>query len=78
LLLVGIAGGVPDAEFTLGDVLLASRVHDFSVSAAIEGGQSSYQQLGGPVHRDLEPMLAHRRYWGSAEAWGRCRAENAA
>lgn len=59
LLLVGIAGGVPDAEFTLGDVLLASRVHDFSVSAAIEGGQSSYQQLGGPMHRNLEPMLAH-------------------
>src|SRR4051794_31723070 len=32
LLLVGIAGGVPSDEFSLGDVLLASRVHDFSIT----------------------------------------------
>jgi nucleoside phosphorylase len=35
LILTGIAGGVPDSDFSLGDVLLASRLHDFSLSAAI-------------------------------------------
>src|SRR5262245_17540143 len=29
LVLVGIAGGVPQSEFSLGDVLIASSLHDF-------------------------------------------------
>lgn len=29
ILLVGIAGSVPDYEYTLGDVVLATRLHDF-------------------------------------------------
>jgi nucleoside phosphorylase/tetratricopeptide (TPR) repeat protein len=59
ILLVGIAGGVPDAEFSLGDVILSSRVHDFSVSAALEGGGLEFQQQGGPVHTDVERILSH-------------------
>lgn len=31
LFLVGIAGGVPADEYSLGDVLLCTRLHDFSV-----------------------------------------------
>ncbi len=59
LLLVGIAGGVPSDEFSLGDVLLANRVHDFSVSAALQGGTSQLNVGGGPVHKIVEKLLAH-------------------
>jgi nucleoside phosphorylase len=59
LLLVGIAGGVPSDDFSLGDVLLASRLHDFSVTAALEGGTSQLNVGGGPVHRIVEKLLAH-------------------
>ncbi len=34
ILLVGIAGGVPDFEHTLGDVVLSTRVNDLTVEAA--------------------------------------------
>jgi nucleoside phosphorylase/predicted Zn-dependent protease len=57
ILLVGIAGGFADADYTLGDVLLSSRVHDFAVSAALEGGVEQYQQQGGAVHRDVEKLV---------------------
>src|SRR5580692_12317595 len=33
LLVVGIAGGLPSDDITLGDVVLSTRVHDFSVEA---------------------------------------------
>ena len=64
LALVGIAGAVPDAEFTLGDVVVASRVHDYSVSAAIEDKTgrrtTEYSNQGGPMAekvRDLAKLL---------------------
>src|SRR5947209_3521543 len=33
LLVVGIGGGVPDNNFTLGDVIVSSHVHNFDVNA---------------------------------------------
>jgi nucleoside phosphorylase len=57
LLLVGIAGGVPDAEFSLGDVVLATYLHDFSFSAVKEG-KTSYEAGGGNMHRDVERFLS--------------------
>lgn len=59
ILLVGIAGGIPDVEYSLGDVVLSSRVHDFSVTAALEGGALAYQQQGGPPHIKVEKLLSH-------------------
>jgi hypothetical protein len=59
LLLVGIADGVPSNDFSLGDVLLASRLHDFSITAALQGGGSQLNVGGGPVHRIVEKLLAH-------------------
>ena len=59
LLLVGIAGGVPSDDFSLGNVLLASRLHDFSVTAALQGGGSQLNVSGGPVHRIVENLAAH-------------------
>jgi len=75
LVLVGIAGGFPDTEFTLGDVLVASRVHDFSVTAALEGRLPELDTRGGPLHRDVEKLVAYlpahdRRIvaWADAQA----------
>jgi nucleoside phosphorylase len=61
LLLVGIAGGVPSDDFSLGDVMLASRLHDFSVTAALQGGGSQLNVGGGRVHKIVEKLLAHLR-----------------
>jgi nucleoside phosphorylase len=58
LLLVGIAGAIPSNEFTLGDVLLTSRLHNFAVTAALEG-RSEFSATGGPMHQDVERLLAH-------------------
>jgi Phage integrase, N-terminal SAM-like domain/Phosphorylase superfamily len=57
ILLVGIAGGIPDNEYSLGDVLLASRIHDFAVSAALPGGSSQFNIRGGPVHPEVARLL---------------------
>jgi len=58
LFLVGIAGGLPSDEFSLGDVLLCSRYHDFAVSAALEGKSREFNVGGGSFHRDVEELLA--------------------
>src|ERR1043166_3809426 len=62
LLLIGIAGSVPDDDHTLGDVILASCVHDFSVSAIIEGSDGPVRQDfssgGGPMLPQVQTLLA--------------------
>jgi nucleoside phosphorylase len=63
LLLVGIAGAVPDPEFTLGDVLLASRLHEFAISAALQDRRSKYEQTGGPMHSTVEKLLGAIPGW---------------
>ncbi len=70
ILLVGIAGGIPDNEYTLGDVLLASHLHDFAVTAAVEGKGGAQNVKGGPVHKEVEVFLAHLPAWkGLLGAW---------
>jgi nucleoside phosphorylase len=58
LLLVGIAGGVPDNEYSLGDVVLASALHDFSFGAANEGSKRTYQTSGGAMHPEVIRFLS--------------------
>lgn len=62
ILVVGIAGSIPDYEYTLGDVILASRLHDFSVSAIIENSDREVRQEfasgGGPMHQDVQTLLS--------------------
>ena len=74
----GIACAVPDSEFTLGDVLLADNVHDFSITAAIDGGSIQLRPGGGSMHRSVERLLMNlpaRRddiaEWASEKAIGR-------
>ncbi len=58
ILLVGIGGAVPSKDFTLGDVVCAMRVHDFSVRAALEGRPDEFDVRGGPMHRRVEKLLS--------------------
>jgi len=76
LLLVGIAGALPSEEVCLGDVVLASRLSDYSISAAVEKGGREIELRGGPMHRDVENLLSlvttldRSLSWSSAEAVG--------
>ncbi len=66
ILLVGIAGGVPDDDYSLGDVLLANRIYDFSVSAEImekEEHAREWNLMGGPVHPIVAAILAAIPGW---------------
>jgi nucleoside phosphorylase len=58
LILTGIAGGVPDNEFTFGDVLLASNLIDFSITAAIENSRPQFRTSGATAHPDVTRLLA--------------------
>ena len=58
IVLVGIAGGFPSDDFSLGDVVLASKVVDLSVTAAKKGGVTEYVVNAGPCHPDVEKFLA--------------------
>lgn len=63
LVLTGIAGGLPDSDFSLGDVLLANRLHDFCVTAALEDKPMQYRPAGGPMHAWVERLLGVIPSW---------------
>jgi nucleoside phosphorylase len=80
LLVVGIAGGVPASEFTLGDVVVSTRVYDFSVEAVLQDGSREYALGGGRMHRaaasiavDLPAMRGDLGDWSSAASIGASR-----
>lgn len=49
ILVVGIAGGVPAREFSLGDVVVSTRIVDFSVEAVLKDHSREYALAGGPL-----------------------------
>ena len=67
IVLVGIGGGIPANEFTLGDVLVATRVHDLTAGAYKERGRPQVEvtNQGGPMSQktqdliDQIPLLEH-------------------
>ena len=58
VLVVGIAAGVPSYEFSLGDVVVSSRIADFSVEAVIRDKGSEHALGGGPLHPDAAKFAA--------------------
>lgn len=56
IVLAGIAGGLPDFEYSLGDVIIASALHDFSFGASTQG-DVEYQSAGGAMMPDVERFL---------------------
>ncbi|HEX2686329.1 MAG TPA: hypothetical protein VHN14_06915 [Kofleriaceae bacterium] len=49
VLVVGIAGGLPSDDVTLGDVVLGTRIHDFTVEAVGAGHEVTYAASGGLI-----------------------------
>ncbi len=58
LLVVGIAGGAPTNDFTLGDIILSLRVHDFTAHAVNSDATREYALGGGPMIRNVAAHVA--------------------
>jgi nucleoside phosphorylase len=58
LVLTGIAGGIPHEDSSLGDVVLASRLHDFSLEAVFENKPPEFSNHGGPMHEMVKDRLS--------------------
>ena len=59
ILVVGIAGGIPSDEFTLGDVIVSTRIVDFTRAAIHDDKATEYDLAGGPVHKKIKGFVAH-------------------
>lgn len=59
VLVVGIAGGYPVDEFSLGDVVVSTRIHDFTVAAAREGKGLQFQVTGGRINKEIGSLVAN-------------------
>lgn len=77
IILVGIAGAVPESEFSLGDVVVAGRISDFSVTAALSDGSKEYATHSAPAHKAVQdlvsrfvPLKAQIGEWGTKERTG--------
>jgi nucleoside phosphorylase len=59
LLVVGIAGGLPSDDISLGDVVLSTRVHDFSIEARKFQDETTYNVGGGPIAKAIATGIAN-------------------
>src|SRR6266851_5294972 len=58
ILVVGIAGGIPHDEFTLGDVVVSTRIVNPNVDAWHADGNTDYMTRGGPPHPLVEDIVS--------------------
>lgn len=75
ILVVGIGGGFPSAEYSLGDVVVGTRIQDLRVVALVEGRKPEFDVRGGPVTGDAKRVVgALQRIdlgdWNSAASIG--------
>jgi nucleoside phosphorylase len=59
ILVVGIAGGLPSDDITLGDVVLSTRVLDFSIEAHKFEEHTTYKVGGGPIAKAIAAGIAN-------------------
>ena len=59
LLVVGIAGGLPSDDLCLGDIVLSTRVHDFSLEARKFQDATTYNVGGGPIQKSIAAGIAN-------------------
>ena len=65
ILVVGIAGGLPSDDISLGDIVLSTRVHDFSLEARKFQEETTYNVGGGPVAKEIAAGIANLAARGS-------------
>jgi nucleoside phosphorylase len=58
LLVVGIAGGVPSDDFTLGDVIVSTRIDNLNVSKRYEDGREEFDLRSG-IHPGISNITAN-------------------
>ncbi|HOY69589.1 MAG TPA: hypothetical protein PL131_02085 [Methylotenera sp.] len=58
IVVVGIAGAIPESEFSLGDVVIANRMIDFSVTAATTDGNIETAHRGSPAHKSVQNLIS--------------------
>lgn len=58
IMVVGIGGGLPDSEISLGDVVLSSEIKDLCLEAKIEG-RSEYAVKSFRSHKDIKKLITH-------------------
>ncbi len=63
ILVVGIAGGVPQSDFTLGDVIISSRIHNFDVNA-VKQDVITFDVRGG-IHPFVSNITASLPFYKS-------------
>lgn len=61
LLVVGIAGGLPSEDYSLGDVVLSTRINDYSVEARQVATEPTYNLSGGPIDKKITSGIANLR-----------------
>lgn len=59
ILVVGIAGGVVGAGVGIGDVVISSRIVDFTAEKAGPGGEHKYAMSSGPIAREAAMVVAN-------------------
>ena len=57
LLVVGIAGGVPSDDFTLGDVIISTRIDNLNISKRLVDGTEEFDIRGG-IHPGVSDIAA--------------------
>ena len=57
LILSGISGGMPEDEFSLGDIIISSRLHDISISALLDDAPTQHASRGGDMHHDIQQLI---------------------
>jgi|GEM_PF-7081204 Nucleoside phosphorylase len=70
IVLVGIGGGVPSDDYTLGDVVVARSLQDVRVRALQEAGEVSYNAVGTRTHYKIRRLLdAHAAFEADIARW---------
>jgi len=59
VLVVGIAGGRPSDDVQLGDIIVSTRIHDFTVEAHKAGEPPTYAVTGSPIDKSLAALVAN-------------------
>ena len=59
IIVTGIGGGIPTTDYSLGDVIVGTRLHDFTVGAVHEDKSPAFTNQGGPMTKMVQDLIAY-------------------